>query len=139
MKKQTGVWIDTSKAIIVKLENKQEDIIEVKSDIENSVYHKNMGKTGTFSGIRISDNESKFDEKKKHQTASFLNNVIDKIRNDDEIYVFGPASIKTKLSQSIQKDKKLAPKLKLTETSAALTTNQIVAKVKEFYNLKQKH
>jgi hypothetical protein len=139
MKKQTGVWIDTSKAIIVKLENKQKDIVEIKSEIENRVHHKNNGNTGTFSGIRLNDNESKFDNKKKHQTTIFLNNVIEKIKNDDEIYVFGPASIKTKLKQSIEKDKQLAPKLKLTETAAALTRNQVVAKVKEFYNSKQKN
>ncbi len=139
MKKQTGVWIDTSKAIIVKLENKQEDIIEVKSDIENSVHHKNMGVTGNFSGIRHGVNESKFNEKKKHQLDGFLNNVIEQIKNDDEIYVFGPADIKIKLSQSIQKDKQLAQKLKLTETTVALTTNQVLAKVREFYHLKQKH
>ncbi|MFC6876727.1 hypothetical protein ACFQZF_09400 [Flavobacterium myungsuense] len=137
MKKQTGVWIDTSKAIIVKLENKQEYIVEIKSDIENRVHHKNIGNTGTFSGTRLNQNESKFDNKKKHQTTFFLNNVIEKIKNDDEIFVFGPAFIKTKLKQSIEKDKQLAPKLKLTKTSAALTPNQVVAKVKEFYNSKQ--
>ncbi len=68
-----------------------------------------------------------------------MNNVIEKIKNDDEIFVFGPASIKTKLKQSIEKDKQLAPKLKLTETAAALTPNQVVAKIKEFYNSKQKN
>ena len=139
MKKQTGVWIDSSKAIIVKLENKQEDIIEVQSNIENRVHHKNTGNTGTFSGTRLNGNESKFDEKKLHQTANFLNDVIEKIKNDDEIYVFGPATLKTKLKQSIQKNKQLAPKLRSTETTTALTTNQVVAKVKEFYHVKQKY
>ena len=138
MKKQTGVWIDSSKAIIVKLENKQEDIIEVQSNIENRVHHKNTGNTGTFSGTRLNGNERKFDKKKLHQTANFLNDVKERIKNDDEIYLFGPASLKTKLKQSIQKDKQLAPKLRSTETTAALTTNQVVAKVKEFYDLKQK-
>ena len=136
MKKQTGIWIDSSKAIIVKLEDKQEHVIEVNSEIENSVHHKVNGDTGNFTGSRHSNNEGKYDKKKKHQIDDFLNNVIKKIENDDEIYVIGPAEIKLKLRQSIQKDKQLALKLKTTETTAAMTKNQVLAKVKEFYNLK---
>jgi len=63
MKKQTGIWIDSSKAIIIKLENKQEKIIEVNSEIENSVHHTNNGDTGNFTGSRHSNNEGKYDKK----------------------------------------------------------------------------
>ena len=69
MKKQTGVWIDTSKAIIVKLENKQEYIVEIKSDIENRVHHKNIGNTGTFSGTRLNQNESNRFQKSPFQCS----------------------------------------------------------------------
>jgi len=34
MKKQTGIWIDTSKAIIVTFTDGKEHITEIESDIE---------------------------------------------------------------------------------------------------------
>ncbi len=50
-KKQTGVWIDSSQAIIITLFDGKENITEIKSGIENKVYHDDEGHKGTFSGI----------------------------------------------------------------------------------------
>ena len=36
MKRQTGIWIDSSKAIIVSLNGKKESITEIDSTIENN-------------------------------------------------------------------------------------------------------
>lgn len=136
MKKQTGIWIDGSKAIIVKLSGGKENITEIESDIENRIHHENEGDKGSFMGDRHINNEKKFDERKKHQIDSFLKNVIEHIKNDDEFFVFGPADIKLKLKHSIENENQLASKLKTVETADSMTNNQVVAKVKAFYNLK---
>jgi hypothetical protein len=47
MKKQTGIWIDSSKAIIVTLEKDKEEITEIQSDLENRVYHDKEGDKGS--------------------------------------------------------------------------------------------
>lgn len=133
MKKQTGIWIDSSKAIIVTLLNGKENTIEIESEIENRVHHEGEGDKGTFSGIRHSNNEKKFDERKKHQIDGFLKTVIEHIKKDDELYVFGPAEIKLKLKSLIEDDNQLTTKLKSIETSDSMTINQVVAKVKDFY------
>ena len=54
----------------------------------------------------------------------------------DELYIFGPAETKTKLEKKIQEEKStMAGKLKSVETADNnMTSNQIVAKVKKFYN-----
>ena len=138
MKKQTGIWIDTSKAIIVSLHDGKDHMKEIESDIENSVYHDKEGDKGTFSGSdhHHGDNESKFDERRKHQMNNFLKDVIDHVKSADEIYIFGPAETKTKLKQKIlDKYSAEASKLKSVETADHMTPNQIVAKVKEFYNI----
>ena len=51
MKRQTGIWIDSSKAIIVALDGNTEKITEIDSEVENSVYHNKEGNKGTFSGV----------------------------------------------------------------------------------------
>ncbi len=136
MKKQTGIWIDGSKAIIVKLSDGKENITEIESDIETRIHHDKEGDKGSFMGDRHINNEKKFEERKKHQIDSFLKSVIEQIKNDDEFYVFGPADIKLKLKHSIENENKLASKLKTVEIADRMTNNQVVAKVKAFYNLK---
>jgi hypothetical protein len=50
--------------------------------------------------------------------------------------VFGPAGAKTELKKRIQDEKIITPdKLKGVTTADKMTINQIVAKVRDFYNL----
>lgn len=135
MENKTGVWIDSSKVIIVKLSGSNENITEIESDIENRIYHEKEGDKGSFMGSRHINNENKFEGRKKNQTDSFLKNVVEQIKNDDELYVFGPAEIKTKLKQYLEKEENnVIKKLKSVETADSMTLNQVVAKVKKFYN-----
>ena len=134
MKRQTGIWIDSSKAIIVTLDDGKERINEIESDLENKIYHEKEGNKGTFSGSHHSNSENKFKERKKNETNNFLKNVLSQIKLADELYIFGPAETKIKLEQKINSDKTFDnSKLKLVETSENMTPNQILAKVKKFY------
>ena len=71
-KKQTGVWIDSSQAIIITLFDGKENITEIKSGIENKVYHDDEGHKGTFSGSRHGFNEQKFNERSKKFDSDFI-------------------------------------------------------------------
>lgn len=134
MKRQTGIWIDSSKAIIVSLNGKKESITEIDSTIENKSYPNREGNKGTFSGSHHSASETQLNNRKKEQTNYFMDSIIDYIKRSDELYVFGPASAKTELKKRIQTEKIIAPdKLKGVDTSDKLTINQIVAKVRDFY------
>lgn len=135
MKRQTGIWIDSSKAIIVSLDGKKESITEIDSTIENKSYPNREGNKGTFSGSHHSASETQLNNRKKEQTNYFMDSIIDYIKRSDELYVFGPASAKTELKKRIQTEKIIAPdKLKGVDTSDKLTINQIVAKVRNFYD-----
>jgi hypothetical protein len=141
MEKQVGIWIDTKKAIIVALEGqKEEKITEIDSEVENRIYHNNESNKGTFSGSHQSDNETKFDNRKKEQMDYYLEVVMNHIKKADYLYVFGPAETKLKLEQKIRDEKSLGKiKLKAIETADKMTLNEIVAQVKDFYNpLKRK-
>ena len=136
MKKQTGIWIDTSKAIIVTFTDGKEHITEIESDIENRIYHEKEGDKGAIMGSHHLNNERTFDERKEHQFDHFLNDVLSHIKESDELYVFGPSETKIKLKQKIDDGKTIEDnKLKSVETADSMTLNQVVAKVKKFYNL----
>ena len=104
MKRRTGIWIDSSKAIIISLEGNKESITEIDSDIENRSHHHGEGKKGTFNGLRQGSNESQFDNKKREQTDYFMDTIIDYVKKSDELYVFGPSGAKTELKKRIERD-----------------------------------
>lgn len=136
MKKQTGIWIDTSKAVIVSLEDGKDHLTQIESDIENTVNYEKEGSKGYFSGGHHVNSESKFDERKKHLIDNFLTDVIQQVKDSDEVYVFGPAEAKNKLKQQFQtKFSTEATKLKSIENADHMTEKQIVAKVKQFYHI----
>ena len=133
-KKQTGVWIDSSEAVIVTLFDGKENITEIKSGIENKIYHDDEGHKGTFSGNRHGNNEQKFRERNKNQLNSFLNNVVSQVKESDELFIFGPAETKTKLQDIIYHEKVIdIHKLKSVKTAAKMSLNQILVNVKNFY------
>jgi hypothetical protein len=136
MEKQVGIWIDTKKAIIVTLEGqKEERIIEIDSDVENSVYHNKEGDKGTFSGSHHGDSETKFDNRKEEQYDYYLKDVVSIVKGADYLYIFGPGETKIKLEKQIRDEKSLSKiNLKAVETADSMTLNQIVAQVKDFYN-----
>jgi len=136
MKTQTGVWIDGSKAVIVKLVNGKERIEEVEADVENPAHLYGEGDRGVLMGNRHLLPEKKIDERRKNQREKYLDNVLEKIKGTDELYVFGPAETRTALQHKIDADKaykSLSGKLRTVEPADTLTPNQIVAKVKKYY------
>lgn len=136
MEKQIGIWIDSKKAIIIALEGqKEEKITEIDSEVENRIYHNKESNKGTFSGSHKSDSETKFDNRKKEQMDYYLEAVINHIKKANYLYIFGPGETKLKLEQKIGDDKSLEKtNLKAVETSDNMTLNEIVSKVRDFYN-----
>lgn len=132
--RQTGIWIDSSRAILVTLQNGKEKITEVDSSMENRMYHDHGGNKGTFMGRQHVNDERKFEERRKHQMHDFLEDVVNHTKYADELYVFGPAETKTELSKMINEDKSaISAKLKAVESADKMSLNEIVAKVKKFY------
>ncbi|MDH4129896.1 MAG: hypothetical protein OEV44_14150 [Spirochaetota bacterium] len=135
MKKQTGIWVDSKKAVIVTLDNNNEQTKIIESNLENRIYHDKEGDQGAFVGIHHANNEKKFEERRKHQMTNFLNEITTHITNTDEIYIFGPAETKIKLKQQIKSNKNLIEKLSKVEASDQITLNQIVAKTKDHFKV----
>jgi|SRR5690606_8243305 len=139
MKKQAGIWIDSSKAIIVTLSEGNEHIMEIASDVENLMRYDKQGDKGVFMGNHHINNEKTFEERKKHLINAFLKNVVEQIKGNDELYVFGPSETKLRLQNFIENTSHLFGNLKSIETADRMTPNQVVAKVKDFYGYNSSH
>jgi hypothetical protein len=132
-KKLTGVWIDGKKAIIVSLSGKEENVSQIESAIENSHHHFHEGDPGTFMGNHHINHERKFNERKKHQTDQFIDQVFTAIRDSDELYIIGPSLFKNHLANRILNENGAAPRLRVLAASEYLTLNQCVGQVKNFF------
>jgi hypothetical protein len=136
MKKQTGMWIDGSKAVIITLVDGKEQIERVEAEIENRVHHFAEGNPGVRMGDRHLVPEKRFHERERHQLEQYLEAVLKKVNSADELYVFGPAETRVALQRKLDTDKSykaLASRLRAVEPADNMTKNQIVARVKEFY------
>lgn len=135
MKKQTGIWLDSKRAILVQLVNGEHSFEKVDSDIENRIYHNKESDKGSFMQGTHSSNEKSFDEREKQQRKNFVNELFEMVKISDEILVFGPSEMKKMLKKRIEEDQNVASKLKSVETAQAMTENQLVSYVKSFFEV----
>ncbi len=134
MSKQTGVWLDSSKAVIVTFENGIPQVSQIESNIENRIYHDKEGDKGTFMGSQHISQERTFEERKNNQFDSYLTELMTHFLDCNELYLFGPAEAKLRLKQKIQEEKRFSNiRLRDVETADSMTTNQIVAQVREYF------
>lgn len=133
--KKTGIWLDKKKALIVDLENGNETLLTVKSNVED--FHISGGSGTKFKGgPQDVVQDSKYLEREKHQLNNYFKELTSKIDKSDEIVLFGPAGTNDKLYKFLQKKHKvLADKVKDVLKSDSMTSNQIVALVKKYYKI----
>lgn len=134
MKKQTGIWLDLEKAIVITLNESGYKLKIIESGIETKErFDGEKKKFGRF-GNQFLNDETKKKRRIEEQTDRFLKRIFNDIKNVNEIVLFGPASSKRKLAELLSSDKTMAKKLKAVKTADLMTQNQMVAWVKKFYN-----
>jgi len=136
MKKQTGIWIDAKKAVIVFLEGSSHSFKTIHSNIASR--ERIPGETKWFT--RFGNQFLNFEKRKKNRRVNkiriYLKDVVNAIRNADELVLFGPAGMKTELEKAIWKETTHSPVIRAVETADSMTDNQIVAWVKNYYQNK---
>jgi stalled ribosome rescue protein Dom34 len=133
MKKQTGIWLDTEKAIVITLNDHGYSLRIIESEIESRErFDGEKKKFGRF-GSQFLNDETKRKRRVEEQTNKYLKRIFNNVKHVNEIVLFGPASMKRKLADLIKSDISLAEKLKAVKTADTMTQNQMVAWVKKFY------
>lgn len=119
VKKEIGLWIDHRKAVIVIINDGNEEIKNIKSNMEKHVRFAGEGGEGEDVRDRQFDNH----------LNSFYDEVITYIRDADSIQIFGPGEAKGELEKRIEHE---GLKAKITvEAADKMTDGQISAKVRE--------
>lgn len=126
-----GIWVDHAHAYLIKA-NKMADmeIDEMLSDVEP---HHHGGIEG---GERLSMTDQKsHDDRRKNQMKAFSKELIKRIKNADEIVIFGPGTAKNELKNVMEKEKSIVDKIKGLETTDKLSEAEMKDFVKTFFKL----
>ncbi len=136
MGKLTGIWLDSEKAYLITLANGKPAIEEINSPVETRVRVDGEKKQYSRLGGMFVNPQKKKTKRQEQQLKTYYHMIINKVRDADAIYVFGPSNTPKRLYKELKQDKHLAPKLTGMETEGRLTRNQMVAKVKHVFEEK---
>lgn len=134
MKKNIGIWMDSSQAVVVKLSNDSHSLKKIESSIDSR--ERVPGETkkyGRFGGQYITYEKNRRN-RKYEQTNLYFKNLVKELDNCNSIVLFGPSNMKHLFEKEIVKNMQIANKLAGVVNSDSLTENQIVAWVKDYYN-----
>jgi len=134
--KKTGIWIDGSKAIIVHFKESEATVKEIISDLEGVFFRDGQPIKTNFSGGNNDSHEKRLEERKKNMTRKFLKNVSEELQHRDELFILGPGEMRTRLSKFLETEyKTFRDKIKGVESSNARREQQIIEKMKSFFQI----
>ena len=130
-----GVWVDMKKAVIVELVNGTEYRRTIQSGIEpHERFQGESSQASQFSGQFV-DNERIKEHRLDQEVRDFLRSVTGSLTYSSPIVLFGPAEMKIKLKKELLDHSVLRDHIAGVETTDSMTENQMVAWVKQYYNL----
>jgi hypothetical protein len=133
-----GIWMDREKAHIIRLDNKEENMETIFSEMEFFNRKGTSGprvKSGVTQDVR---HERTYLEREKAQLKTYFKKLADAIGDADAIALFGPADTNEKFRKELlENNKGLASKIKAVTKADSMTENQTKALVRDFFGQKK--
>jgi len=133
--KNVGVWMDKEKAHIIRLDNNEEQLETLFSEVEFFNRKSTAAprvKTGATQDVT---HERTYLEREKQQLKTYFKKLAKAIDDADAIALFGPADTNEKFRKELlENHKDLADKLKAVTKADSMTENQTKALVRDFFN-----
>jgi len=130
MDRNVGLWIDHKQAYIIWYESDKIDVI--LSNIEPPAHFSG----GTQLGGKLNqkgDLELRHNDRYNMQLARYYQQVINKLRDVDSIFIMGPGEAKIEFQKALKRQKNMQNRLLKSEAADKMTMNQMIAHVRKFY------
>ena len=130
MDRNVGLWIDHKQAYIIWCENDKIDVI--LSNIEPPAHFSG----GTQLGGKLNqkgDLELRNNDRYKLQLARYYQQVIQKLKDVNSIFIMGPGEAKVEFQKALKRHKSMQNRLLKSEVADKMTMNQMIAHVRKFY------
>jgi len=132
MSKDVGLWIDHRKVVIVTIENDEEMILEIESNLEKHIRFTGGTNSKTSKKPKGAPGEDVRDRQYQEHVGKFYDAVIPFLRDADSIWIFGPGEAKIEFETRL-KHENLGDHIIGVETVDKMTKPQIAAKVRDRY------
>jgi hypothetical protein len=129
MKREVGLWIDHTKAVIVTFMGEKEETVQIRSNIEKYVHFSGGSRKSPLYGTSNISGDNKPDQTFSDFLSPYYDGVVSLLRHADSIWIFGPGEAKGELEKRLQRDQ-LDGNIVGIETVAKMTDSQIAAKVR---------
>lgn len=134
MERQIGIWLNSTKAILVEMANGSETVRTIESEVESRTRYPGEGKNFSRLGSMQVNPSKKNTNRKKHQLHHYFDEIIDELEGAENIFIFGPSTTKNLLEKEIRKNSSFINKNISIENSDKMTQNQLIAKVKTHFS-----
>lgn len=133
MKTQTGIWLDSDKALLVHLKEGEASIEKIESEVEH--YHPKGGYGSSNKQLgQDAVSESAYRERKDQQLKRYYHKVMDQVAASDELLICGPGEVKVWFNKELENTKSFDQnKIRAVESADSMTENQLVAYVKDYF------
>ena len=129
MKKETGLWIDHRKAVIVVVTDQGEETRLIKSKADKQLRRTgNSPLKGSYEKQQVPADDSRQKRFTGHLNI-YYDAVIACFRDAESILIFGPGEAKRELKKRLEREK-IGGRIVGIETVDKMTDHQIVAKVR---------
>jgi hypothetical protein len=131
MKSEMGVWVDHRRAVVVRLNGKDEEIVTVDSDAEKQLRRAGDRTEGTFERQAIPSDDT---QERKFQASlnDFYDEIIVQLKGASAILILGPGEASGELRKRIESTSSVRAPLHLQKTDR-LTDPQIAAAVRSHF------
>ncbi len=133
MKREIGIWLNSTKAILVDINNGSKTVKTIESEIESRTRFPGEGKNYSRLGAMQINPSKKLTNRKKHQLHHYFEEIINNIEDASDLFIFGPSKTKNLLEKELKKHHQFQDKSIETENSDKLTQKQLIAKVKDHF------
>jgi stalled ribosome rescue protein Dom34 len=128
---EAGLWIDHRKSVIVLLQDGQEHVLQISSNVENLV-GSSLAPHSKPQYMRAGAREDIEDRRFIDHLDKYYHEVLSQLQNADSILLFGPGEAKRELRKCLEHHQ-LGKRLAQIETVGKMTNRQIAAKVRRFF------
>jgi len=132
MKREVGLWIDHTKAVMVTMENEKEETREIRSNVAKHMSLSPGAQARTPNLSAMSTAEDVVDRRYGNHLNGYYEGVVTMLRNADSIWIFGPGEAKDELKKRLERNE-LGGRIVSVETVDKMTDRQIAAKVRQHY------
>jgi hypothetical protein len=135
MKKQTGIWLDYKEANFIELlDGELKQFRKIDSDVDTSKARGGLANRGKAGGLMVGVSEKTFENRRRNEEKNYFTEIIENVRDADEVVIFGPGEAKDLLVNAIKTNPNhFNSNLKAVMTADNMTENQKVAYVKNFF------